>query len=280
MCVIILASKKSGHISKNMIKKAERANDHGMGIAWVNQDNKVEWAKGLNSKSLIKLMRKRKIKFPYIIHARIASVGDICNELCHPFEISLNPSLDLTGTTDQGVLFHNGTWSDYNKFLLMTICSNNLKMYDGKNSDSRSLAFLVKAHGTSILKTLPEQKIAILTPKGIQYFGDFPKVNKHICSNTWFNSSIINDDSYTDEYDTQFYNRFNNPYANFEDQESYCNYCDRLVPHDLFTYSDDMCDYCTKRNNLEWDNNYNTDSIIAKRYIDDNSKGAIKKWKL
>ena len=56
MCVIICCDKKSGHITKKMLKNAEQSNNDGMGIAWINKNNKVQWVKGLTSKNMMKLI--------------------------------------------------------------------------------------------------------------------------------------------------------------------------------------------------------------------------------
>ena len=65
MCIILLAEKKQ--LTKGILEKAESANPHGAGIAWINDNTKtknVKWIKGINldTKGILKLIKIRKIK--------------------------------------------------------------------------------------------------------------------------------------------------------------------------------------------------------------------------
>lgn len=246
MCVIICCDKDSGHIKKDMLKDAERMNDDGMGIAWINKDKKVQWQKGLNKVSqVMKIIKREKIKFPYIIHCRIASVGDVCPELTHPFEISDNANQNLKGTSDKGVLFHNGTWTEFEDIMIKTLVKKNQRMYKGKNSDSRSMAFLAKMYGIEFLQLIKNQKIAVLTPNGIRRFGSFPQVDKHYCSNDWFDSSSVSQSYIYDGYDDSYRYPYTYGYKEqYKKQLQYCEYCDRDVDEDQYYYRDDMCNKC------------------------------------
>jgi len=44
-----------------------------------------------------------------VIHFRIASVGGVCQQLRHPFPITLKAGLEPRGRA-KAVLFQNGTW--------------------------------------------------------------------------------------------------------------------------------------------------------------------------
>ena len=119
MCIILLAENKQ--LTKGILEKAESANPHGAGIAWINQKTKkVQWikAENLNAKKIYKIIKSKKIQLPYIVHFRITSIGETCDKLCHPF--SLNAKLnenELIGSSEEGVLFHNGTMRSYNDHL-------------------------------------------------------------------------------------------------------------------------------------------------------------------
>ena len=259
MCVIICCDKKSGHITKKMLKNAEESNNDGMGIAWINKNNKVQWVKGLNSKNMLKLIKKLKpsLKRGYIVHARIASIGDVCPTLTHPFEINNTANDSLTGESDVGVLFHNGTWTDYEEYMMKTLIKTNTKMYEGKNSDSRSMAFLAHKFGINFLSLITDQKIAVLTPKGIKRFGDFPKVNDYFCSNRYFNMEKTNFGyGYSDDdFESQFDKRYQ--------QKSYCDGCDTEKPLSCFTMDYDVCDKCFKNKKVIDD--IQADSMINAR---------------
>jgi predicted glutamine amidotransferase len=266
MCVIICCDRKSGNITKKMLKNAEESNNDGMGIAWINKDNKVQWVKGLNSKNMMKLIKRLKpsLKRGYIVHARIASIGDVCPSLTHPFEISKNANDDLTGESDVGVLFHNGTWTDYEEYMMKTLIKTNTKMYDGKNSDSRSMAFLAHNFGVNFLSLITDQKIAVLTPKGIKRFGKFPKVNNFMCSNGYFNmKNSYQSYGYNDD-DFEFGEIVNN--STRYQQKSYCESCDRELFESCFTFDYDICDKCFKSKKVIDD--IQADNMInAKEYL-------------
>ena len=189
MCIILLAETK--HLTKDILTKAENNNPHGSGIAWINQKTKkVQWikAENLTAKKIYKIIKSKKIQLPYIVHFRITSIGETCDKLCHPF--SLNAKLnenELTGSSEEGVLFHNGTMRSYNDHLKLIFNLNNEKLPSGKISDSRTMSYLAseKRLGFEYLERCTKgQKIAVLTPKGIKTFGDnWTNVKDTKCSN-------------------------------------------------------------------------------------------------
>ena len=194
MCVIILGEKK--HIPLDILKKAENSNPHGAGLAWINDKKEVEYIKSekLTAQNIFDFIKTEKIKLPYVVHFRITSVGDTCDQLCHPFKLSsLNNT--LKGTDKAGVLFHNGTYKGYEMDLnLWKIHKNtpeNDKEFKGKMSDSRGMAILAnkKRFGLGYLKLIPNgNKLVVLTPKGIRKFGKgWSKVEDLQCSNNYFN---------------------------------------------------------------------------------------------
>ena len=189
MCIILLAENK--HLTKDILKKAENNNPHGSGIAWINQKTKrVQWikAENLTADKIYKIIKSKKIQLPYVVHFRITSIGETCDELCHPF--SLNAKLDeneLTGSSEEGVLFHNGTMRSYKDHLDIIFNLNNEKLPSGKISDSRTMSYLAseKRLGFEYLERCTKgQKIAVLTPKGIETFGEgWTKIKDTKCSN-------------------------------------------------------------------------------------------------
>jgi len=188
MCVILACDKKTGRPTKQMLKDAEQMNSDGGSIAWINGD-KVQWSKGLKAKQIFKIMKK--IKLPFVIHFRIATHGGTSKPLCHPFPITEKVGLGLEGKADS-VLFHNGIWSEHDEFALKAIINHKLKYLDGKISDSRTMAWMVYHFGKQILNAIPEgNKMTILTPRGIEYFGKgWVKVEKIFCSNDHFDSNF------------------------------------------------------------------------------------------
>ena len=278
MCIIICCDKKSGHIDMKMLKSAEAFNQDGMGMAWINRNNMVEWKKGLNAKQIKKLIHKIKpsLKKGYIVHARIASIGSVCPQLTHPFEISIDANDSLEGITDKGVLFHNGTWTEYKDIVLSTLVANKTRMYEGENSDSRSMAFLAHMYGVSVLNLISDQKIAILTPRGIKRFGKFPQVDKHYCSNDYIkynnNKSNLMYDEF--DYDVWGYKGTSNNYGS--NDTSYCASCDRNLKEKHFSFDYDECDECYKRRTQrDIDNVIDEHYINAKQYMNKYDKGAM-----
>jgi len=183
MCVIILCEKESAFPSLATLESAEKLNPHGGGIAWL-ENGKVRYKKGINAKEIFAITEK--IQLPAIIHFRIASIGSVVTELCHPFQINDEASTDIEGTCD-GVLFHNGTWSEWNEFMMKAVISSNSPMPIGQWSDSRAMAWLANKYGSKFLQLIDtSNKIAVLTPSGIEKFGRYVEVEKNLCSNDYF----------------------------------------------------------------------------------------------
>ena len=198
MCVIICCDTNYPKLA--ILKSAEKINTHGGSIAWID-GKKVRWEKGINADQIFKITKT--IKLPFIIHFRIATEGGICNELCHPFPINYNVDLRLKGIANE-VLFHNGIWDEYKEYCLKVIFNHKLKFPVGKMSDSRALTWLVYHFGKQILNLIGDSnnKIAILTPKGIKKYGSgWVDVKKVKCSNNYFEHyTIVNHTAFSDEY--------------------------------------------------------------------------------
>jgi len=194
MCVILACDEKTGKPTKKMLKEAENMNDDGGSIAWI-KGNKVRWEKGLKAKQIYKIVKK--VNLPMVIHFRIATHGGVNKALCHPFPITDKVELFTSGSADS-VLFHNGIWSEYNKYALTAVVQHKIKFPSGKMSDSRAMAWLVSHFGKSILNLMGDgNKMCILTKKGIEYFGKgWCKVDDIKCSNDHFDNTYDDNDTY------------------------------------------------------------------------------------
>ncbi len=170
MCVIIACEKT--YPSMQTLESAESLNQDGGGIAWIEKGI-VHYKKGLSmdAKQIYKITQK--IQLPFIIHFRITSVGSTKPALCHPFPITHKAETSLLGTA-KAVIFHNGTWTDWEHCMLATLLDKQVKMPRGSWSDSRAMAFIAAHTNKKILKKIVTgwNKMAILTPKGIEYYGD------------------------------------------------------------------------------------------------------------
>jgi hypothetical protein len=105
------------------------------------------------------------VPLPYVFHARIASIGRVCPELCHPFPLDKRGSrLRLQGSSPKGVLFHNGTWSAWIDYI---------DAEPGPWSDSVAMSFIGSNYGIDVLEeTVPDtQRLVLLTPRGIRRLG-------------------------------------------------------------------------------------------------------------
>tara|TARA_R100001530_G_C4315227_1_gene154162 strand:+ start:629 stop:2026 length:1398 start_codon:yes stop_codon:yes gene_type:complete len=185
MCIILLAEKK--HLTKEILEKAENNNPHGAGIAWIDQESKtVKWIKSenLTTDKILKIVKKYKIELPYIVHFRITSIGTTNNELCHPFDLNaLLTENKLIGESSKGVMFHNGTVRDYKTHYDLVFEAGKLNDKKGvfnnielELSDSRVMSYIAseKRLGLNYLDRVAKnfnQKIAVLTPKGIKQYG-------------------------------------------------------------------------------------------------------------
>lgn len=185
MCVIMLVN--SARPTEEMIEKAWSANDDGGGVAY-KQGDEIHWEKGIaNVEDMKKLCAE--LPLPYVAHFRIASIGAVKPALTHPFPVGRDASLALKGRTKGGVLFHNGTWHQWQDKTLDAAIHANVKLPAGNDwSDSRAMAFLISLYGTSVMEMLPAQKGIYFTPKKLLIFtgGGWERVNGVYCSNDFF----------------------------------------------------------------------------------------------
>jgi hypothetical protein len=213
MCVIICVE-KGNFPTLDTLKSAECTNSHGGAIAWLNKDGTRSYVKGIKAKKVWKIICNQLIPANVqtaIIHFRIASVGKVKPQLCHPFEITEDVKLNMKGQKiDTELLFHNGTWSEWAEYLIdfMKDMKVPIPIPKGDYSDSRVMAFLSFHLGHQVLsKMVGKQwnKIAILTSNGIVKYGNgWVKHEKNSCSNDHF---LPNNTCYTygDMWDTNGY---------------------------------------------------------------------------
>ena len=224
MCVIMQFT--DNYPTKEILSTAEASNSHGGGMAWIDDaKGVVRWEKGMHVKAqfIMDKIEQENIQLPIVIHFRIATHGAVDSPLCHPFALTEgNDDLSESGCDSEGVLFHNGVWSDYSDYAMKVAMNKSVKIPDGDLSDSRIMAWLVRHLGQNYLGFIDE-KVLVLRPEGILRFGEWSKVMMDVdkkvdkkkeveieCSNDYFSSkysyggstvSVFNeDDALADEY--------------------------------------------------------------------------------
>lgn len=94
MCIIIVKDQPTPPTT-NLLKKASEINPHGLGVYWIDTQ-RIQY---FESSEFNVLETKR----PYIAHFRLATVGAVSRENCHPFEIK------QPNNRNNLFLFQNGT---------------------------------------------------------------------------------------------------------------------------------------------------------------------------
>lgn len=105
MCIAIVVP--AGKIlSGEILTNCYNANPDGMGMAYINDDGKVELSKGfLKIGEFVPAYKEKAVKYgatnAMLVHFRIATMGKVNPSNCHPFRIK------------NGALIHNGSlWWD------------------------------------------------------------------------------------------------------------------------------------------------------------------------
>lgn len=207
MCVILVCDKKKP--TKAALLAAQSANPHGMGIAWIDK-GVVRWEKGIEFNQLTETVEK--IKLPFVIHFRIATVGAVGASLCHPFPISAS-ALGTSGASKRPVLFHNGHWGEWQDALLRSLtASGHDKLPEGDLSDSRAMAILAHRHGVKILNLVPKsQRIAVVSKTKVEWFGTgWTRVAGMMVSNEIFLSRLNPKSSMLSPAQSSWLERYNN----------------------------------------------------------------------
>lgn len=191
MCVIACVTDSDKRPNEIQVRAMWSANPYGGGVGW-QENGRVKWDKGCTLEEMIKFAAD--LPVPHILHFRIPSVGGDRIDLCHPFPITKQVSLDLQGESDKiSVLFHNGTWSDWKikSNVWLAAASGKIKAIPGPWSDSRAMAFWAAVFGEEILdggRDSPwsiHEKIAVLGPTGeIRVYGEgWTEVDGFVVSN-------------------------------------------------------------------------------------------------
>lgn len=192
MCVIAIVTDPNRRPSVEELCAMHDANNQGAGLAWRDK-GLVKWEKGLGLQQVLEKIHH--LPTPYVVHFRIASVGDALKRLTHPFPVTAQAQLDLAGQGKHQVLFHNGTWSEWRKFSLSMVAQTGgkVKIPLDKWSDSRAMAFLAHHFGLGILELIDE-KIVCLGPgeDDLDIFGSgWSNFNGYIVSNKYFEHRLM-----------------------------------------------------------------------------------------
>lgn len=194
MCVIAVIEAEEQRPTEKMVRDMWFQNPSGGGVAWREIDGEGEpfviWQKGLNLPQM--LDHAKDLPVPFVLHFRIPSVGVTDKELTHPFPLSDDVELDLTGAAHQ-VLFHNGTWNKWKTELDYMVGLSRIKLPPGHYSDSRAMAFLAHHFGTGYLDQIDE-KIVVFGAEEIEYYGrGWSLTDNDLCvSNTYWERTSQN----------------------------------------------------------------------------------------
>ncbi len=181
MCVILVCDTKRPN--DDMVEKAWTQNPQGGGIAY-RKDNLICWEKGLDLKEMKQFAKD--LPFPFVLHFRIASTGTRSAYLCHPFHISAEADVDLIGSTDKAVLFHNGTWGNWRYNTLSSIVNVGAKIPTGPWSDTRAMALMAHHFGGGALEMINERTV-FFSPTELEIYGDgWEEEGDILMSNTIF----------------------------------------------------------------------------------------------
>lgn len=200
MCVIMAAD--TTRPTPQMVAGGFSSNSHGAGIAWRGIDAEgfpvVHWAKGIDDLEIIQKFAAE-TPLPYILHFRIASIGEKIKQLTHPFLVDPESPCHLQGTTRGSVLFHNGTWNAWRNVFIDCSLRGLWPIPTGPWSDSRAMAILASRLGVGYLDFLSDEKILVFDPAehpdangdmcdGINFLGSqrWTCVNDVMCSNSFF----------------------------------------------------------------------------------------------
>ncbi len=179
MCIALASANKNWKPSLAILRAGEAANPHGGGIAW-RVGKRIRWEKGLSAEEIHEIVKRN--DGPFLIHFRIASVGAIKPELCHPFPVGGEASLALSGKA-HSVIVHNGTWWNWETCIKRAAKSLRAKLPTGPMSDSRAMAWLVAHVGARAFNGVTSSRFAYFTRNGIKLFGDWHKLDGFYASN-------------------------------------------------------------------------------------------------
>lgn len=117
MCVAAIIYKP---VPLTDLKEMAESNPHGGGVGWLDPHLKIlRFRKGLTAQGVFSLQQQGKLSYPYMLHFRWATHGPKVGGLTHPFPLGRNAlRWNLRGSAER-LLIHNGTWSDYTRWIQM-----------------------------------------------------------------------------------------------------------------------------------------------------------------
>ena len=186
MCIIALCSDRA--LTDNELENCFDSNSDGAGLAWYT-GSKLNFSKGfMEHEEFIKLYKRHSKSLPHVAHFRVSTSGGVKEELCHPFECSVTASLKLRGTASAPLLFHNGVYSNWEKFLFVTIMpaliEKGLPLPDGRWNDTRAIALGISLLGENFLRLMSGKFVLMDSKvKRILHFGDFDEEDGILFSN-------------------------------------------------------------------------------------------------
>jgi len=185
MCVIAIY--EDNYPKLKDLQDMENLNNDGAGFSYI-KNNKLYFEKSMNltAKMIIDKIKINKIKLPIIIHFRIKSSGILSDSLCHPFIISKNSKTlnKLKGNNVKSILYHNGTYREWQEDLKQICILNKIKIPNGDLSDSKALSFICSIMGDNYLNVIDtESRFIIQTKDKILKFGKWSEIDKVSLSN-------------------------------------------------------------------------------------------------
>jgi hypothetical protein len=181
MCVIIVgtATKKP---TEQQLRDCWARNPHGAGVA-TTVGGRVMWRKGIHTvEELIEAVAG--FSGPWIAHVRYTTVGGNHDILHHPFPVDAKAPKTTSGLTETPVLFHNGTWREWEKGLRDLLLSHDgVKAPAKPMSDSRAISIICAVKGADFLHLLPG-RFAVLSGDGKVRM--FPTKKRTTGTSRWF----------------------------------------------------------------------------------------------
>lgn len=184
MCIIGICEKRA--LTEKEFNSCWNSNRHGMGFAYWNGEE-VYMKKGFMDKAQAWKVYQT-VPVPHIVHFRIASAGEVCKELTHPFICSPKSGLVLEHQGKSPVLFHNGTVCEWRNLLMNAVFATKV-VPKGVMSDSRAMAIAVSVLGADILTMYATHKWVVVHREGFIKVGEWLEAEGGVLfSNSGFRS--------------------------------------------------------------------------------------------
>lgn len=203
MCNIIVVEKDSQIPTAAVLELIQGQNQDGHGIAWAD-GGMIHVRRSLDrSANFLDRRFLEKLPRPFIIHFRMATMGEVAEYLAHPFAMEVIPDRRASFKTASPILFHNGHIGGTALEMLEALAVESAKAGKGARtgqwSDSRILASalsrLNKDQRVKVLETLSDNnRFAVLTPRGkVKRYGRWYVAQ----DSRYFHSSSIGATSYS-----------------------------------------------------------------------------------